>query len=61
MSTLGFLSANSSVKFFMFLCDSVVVLTIAYITEVEHDSDDDELIAVSDPRKGGKPAGSYSR
>jgi hypothetical protein len=28
--------------------------------EVEHDSDEDQLIAVSDPRKGGKPAGSFS-
>lgn len=32
---------------------------VCQFIEVEHDSDQDELIAVSDPRKGGKPAGSY--
>ena len=31
-----------------------------FCVEVEHDSDEDQLIAVSDPRKGGKPAGSFS-
>jgi hypothetical protein len=36
------------------------VVWVVAMLEVEHDSDQDELIAVSDPRKGGKPAGSYS-
>lgn len=50
-----------SARFFFFTMYVFCILTtICAHAEVEHDSDKDELIAVSDPRKGGKPAGSYN-